>query len=87
MRERGIKTVGAVGKGAIKTQIRMADKFQAPWTVIIGITEVREGTAIIRNMSKGTQQTVKMDDVIETLVDLIGEDNLDRYSPGELLYG
>ncbi len=70
----------------MKVQLRLADKFQVPWTVIIGITEVREGTAIIRNMSKGTQQTVKMGEVIETLIDLIGEDDMDTYSPGELLY-
>ena len=50
------------------------------------ITEVREGTAIIRDMKKGTQKTVKMEDVVKTLVKLIGKDNLDLYSPGELVF-
>jgi len=86
MRNEGIKTMGALGTGAIRNQLRMADKFQVPWTVIIGITEVREGTAIIRNMKKGTQETVPMEKVIPVLKKKIGEKNLDRYSPGELLY-
>lgn len=86
MRNEGIKTMGALGEGAIRNQLKLADKFQVPYTIIIGITEVREGTAIIRNMSKGTQVTVKMDRVIPTLKKYLGEKNLDKYSPGELMY-
>lgn len=86
LREAGIKTMGALGKGSINIQLKIADKFKVPYTVLIGITEVREGTAIIRNMEKGVQETVKMEKVVDRLVKLIGEKNLDRYSPGELLY-
>lgn len=86
LRDAGLKTMGAMGKGSINIQLRLADKFKAPYTVLIGITEVREGTAIIRDMSKGIQETVYFDDVVERLVELIGEENLDKYSPGELLY-
>jgi histidyl-tRNA synthetase len=86
LREVGIKTMGALGKGSINIQLRLADKFKVDYAVLIGITEVREGTAIIRNMSKGVQETVKMGDVTKRLIELIGDDNLDKYSPGELLY-
>ena len=86
MRNAGIKTMGALGKGAIRNQLRLADKFGAPWTVIIGITEVREETAIIRNMEKGTQETVPFDKVVANLKKKIGDKKLDKYSPGELLY-
>lgn len=86
MRESGIKTIGALGKGSIGQQLKIADKFGVPWTVIIGLTEVREGVAIIRNMKVGTQEKVKFDHTIEALIRLIGEDNLDAYSPGELVY-
>lgn len=86
LRDAGLKTMGALGKGAINVQLRLADKFDAPYAVLIGITEVREGTAIIRDMEKGIQETVEMDEVVERLVELIGEENLDKYSPGELLY-
>jgi histidyl-tRNA synthetase len=86
LRESGIKTMGALGKGSINIQLRLADKFKASYTVLIGLTEVREGTAIIRDMSRGVQEHLPMNKVAERLVELIGEDDLDIYSPGELLY-
>lgn len=86
LRDAGLKTMGALGKGSINVQLRIADKFKVPYTVLLGLTEVREGNAIIRDMKKGIQETVKMEKVVERLVKLIGEENLDRYTPGELLY-
>ncbi|OGJ47733.1 histidine--tRNA ligase [Candidatus Peregrinibacteria bacterium RIFOXYB12_FULL_41_12] len=86
LRERGIKAVGALGKGSMKAQMRLADKFKVPYTLIMGITEVREGVVIVRNMQKGQQRPVPFDEVVEEVVKLIGEENLDKYSPGELLY-
>ena len=86
MREAGIKTIGALGKGSIKQQLGLANKFNAPYTLIMGITEVREGTVIIRNMIKGSQEVVKFDNVIEELIKKIGDKNLDKYSPGEIMY-
>lgn len=86
LREAGIKTMGALGKGSINIQLRLANKFEVPYTVLIGITEVREGTAIIRDMEKGSQETVKFEEVKDRIVELIGEENLDKYSPGELIF-
>ncbi|MGL5830877.1 MAG: histidine--tRNA ligase [Candidatus Altimarinota bacterium] len=86
LRERGIKSMGALGKGAIKNQLRLADKFKAPYTVLIGLTEVREGTAIIRDMRVGTQVTVPFDKVVEEMIKRIGQKNLDFYDPTEPIY-
>ncbi|MFA6992434.1 MAG: histidine--tRNA ligase [Candidatus Gracilibacteria bacterium] len=86
MREAGLKTMGALGKGAMNVQLRLADKFKAPYAVLLGLTEVREGVAIIRDMKKGVQEKVKMTEVVDRLVELIGEENLDIYSSGELIY-
>lgn len=86
LREAGLKTMGALGKGSINVQLDLAHQFKVPYAVLIGITEVREGTAIIRDMEKGIQETVMFDEVADRLVELIGEDDLDKYSPGELLY-
>jgi len=87
LREAGVKTMGALGKDSIKTQLRLADKFGAPYTIIVGLTEVREEVVIIRDMKVGTQKTVPMKDVVKEVIRLIGKENLDTYSPGELLYG
>ena len=87
LRDRGVKTVGALGKGSIKAQLRLADKHNVPYALILGSTEVREGTIIIRSMDKGQQRHVPLDEVIDEVVKLIGEENLDRYSPGEVSLG
>lgn len=86
LRENGIKTVGALGKGSMKEQLKLAEKFKVPYTLILGITEVREGTIIIRDMKRGQQRMVPFDTVVEEVVKLIGDTNLDTYSPGELVY-
>jgi len=86
LREAGVKTMGALGKGSINIQLKIADKFDVPYTILIGLTEVRDGTAIIRDMEKGIQETVNFDDVTKRIVELIGKGNLDKYSPDELLY-
>ncbi|MBU1019317.1 MAG: histidine--tRNA ligase [Patescibacteria group bacterium] len=86
LRDRGIKTVGALGKGSMKAQLRLADKFNVPYTLIMGITEVREGVVIVRDMSKGQQRPVPIEEIVEEVVKLIGEENLDKYSPGEAIY-
>lgn len=84
LRDAGIKTMGALGKGSIKVQLRLADKFKVPYTVIVGLTEVREGTAIIRDMKVGTQKSVAFDEVVDEVIKLIGEENRDMYRPGEV---
>lgn len=83
LREKGIKAMGALGKPAIKNQLKIADRFKVPYCVLIGETEVREGKAIIRDMSVGTQTTVAFDKVVPEIIKRIGEKNLDFYDPSE----
>lgn len=83
LREKGIKAMGALGKPAIKNQLKIADRFKVPYCVLIGETEVREGKAIIRDMSVGTQTTVAFDKVVPEMIKRIGEKNLDFYDPSE----
>ncbi len=86
LRERGVKTVGALGKGSMKAQMRLADKFEVPYTLVLGITEVRDGTIILRDMKKGKQEIIPMDEVIDRVIEVIGKENLDTYSPAEAIY-
>lgn len=83
LREKGIRTMGALGKGAIKNQLKIADRFKVPLCVLIGLTEVREGTAIVRDMIKGSQKTVKMADVVSEIVSRVGKNDLDFYDPND----
>lgn len=86
LRENGVKTMGALGKGSMKDQLRMADKFKVPYTIIIGLTEVREGRVIIRDMKVGTQKAVPLEEAVDEIIRVIGEENLDKYTPGEVIY-
>lgn len=86
MRELGIKTMGALGKDSLRDQLKIADRFKVPYSVIVGLTEVREEVAIVRNMQKGTQETVPFNKVIDKIIKKLGEKNLDKYSPGEVIY-
>lgn len=86
LREAGIKTVGALGKDSIKSQLHLADRFGVPFTIIMGITEVRDKTAIIRDMKRGSQKITAYEKVVDEMKKLLGEGELDTYSPGEVLY-
>jgi len=86
LRESGVKTMGALGKGSINIQLGLANKFKVQYTILIGLTEVREGNAIIRDMEKGVQEKVPFENVTKRIIELIGEENLDTYTPGELMY-
>jgi histidyl-tRNA synthetase len=81
MHDSGIKAVGAIGKSSMKEQIAMAESFNAPFMVLMGLTEVREGKAIIREMSKGKQFSIELENLLSEIKKLIGEDNLDKYNP------
>ena len=86
LREAGVRTVGALGKGSMKAQMRLADKFAVPYCLILGATEVREGVVILRDMAKGQQRAVPMADAVAEVIKVIGEDKLDTYSPGEIAF-
>lgn len=57
------------GRDSIKSQLRIADKLQAPLVIILGQKEVSDNTVILRLMATGTQETVKRDALIQTLRD------------------
>lgn len=79
LREQGVHSVGALGEASLKSQMRLADKFQAKYTVLLGKLEVKEGTAILRDMAAGKQKQVTFEKVIPLLLEAVGKENLDRY--------
>ena len=79
LRDAGIKCVGALGKGSMKEQLRLAQQFRVPYTVLMGITEVKDKVVIIRDMQKGTQDKFPYYQAVEQIVKLIGNKNLDTY--------
>lgn len=80
LRERGVHTLGALGEASLKSQMRLADKFQARYTLLLGKMEVKEGTIILRDMAAGKQKQIKFEEAIPTIIDLIGKAKLDKYT-------
>lgn len=78
LRELGVHTLGALGEASLKSQMRLADKFEARYTLLLGKMEVKEGTIILRDMKAGKQKQMKYEEVIPEVQKLLGE-NLDTY--------
>lgn len=58
LRRKGVTVDFNLAKTSLKTQLELADKVQATHTIIIGQKEVQDGTAIIRDMDSGIQETI-----------------------------
>ena len=80
LREKGVHTVGALGEASLKSQMRLADKFEATFALLLGKMEVKRGTIILRDMKKGQQQEVPFDGIVDHVITLLGEKNLDTYT-------
>jgi histidyl-tRNA synthetase len=72
LRSNGIRASEALSKDAIKAQMEIANRIGAKWAVIVGQKEVLDGTAIIRDMDAGTQETVDAKKVVQELKKKLG---------------
>ena len=79
LRERGVHTVGALGEASLKSQMRLADKFESRYTLLLGKIEVKENTIILRDMKAGKQRQIGFDEAIPEIIKMLGKDNLDTY--------
>ncbi|MBS9775429.1 ATP phosphoribosyltransferase regulatory subunit [Candidatus Gracilibacteria bacterium] len=80
-RKRGLNTVVALGTPSMKEQMLKAQKSGAAYVVMVGIMEARSGVFQVRNQADGTQQEVKKEELIDYIIQKIGEENLDFYAP------
>lgn len=80
LRNEGVHTLGALGEASLKSQMRLADKFQSRYTLLLGKMEVKNGKIILRDMQAGKQKEIPYKDAIKTVKKLLGEGNLDTYS-------
>lgn len=79
LRELGVHTLGALGEASLKSQMRLADKFQARYTLLLGKMEVKDNTIILRDMRAGKQRQMAFKDVLPEIIGLLGKENLDTY--------
>jgi histidyl-tRNA synthetase len=67
LRQEGIRAACSLSKDSIKSQMEIANKHGAKWTVIIGQKEVLDGTAIVRDMDAGTQEIVDAKKIVQEI--------------------
>jgi len=63
-RKSKIQVAESFGRDSLKAQLNRADRLGARYTLILGQKEALEGNIIIRDMEKGTQETVKLEKVV-----------------------
>ncbi len=83
LHDMGVHVRGAIGKDSMRNQLKNADKFGAPWTLILGDVEVREGIIILRNMTEGAQERIPFDGILDKVKELLDPENLDTWKMGE----
>jgi histidyl-tRNA synthetase len=67
LRASGVSTILSFGDRSLKAQLKQANSAGMRCTVIIGEDEVRSGSAVLRDMEKGDQETIPLDRVAEVL--------------------
>jgi len=59
-----ISTGESIGRGSIKSQLKMANKLDSKIALIIGQKEAMDNTVIVRDMESGMQEIITMEKVI-----------------------
>jgi len=80
LRDKGVHTIGALGEASLKSQMRLADKFAARFTLLLGQVEVKEDVIILRDMAAGKQKQIPFKKAIPEIIKLLGDRNLDTYT-------
>ncbi len=80
-REAWINTVVSLWTPSIKEQMLKAQRSKARFIVIVWVMEARNGVFQVRNEEEWKQEEIKKEDLIDYVVQKIGKENLDFYSP------
>ncbi|MFH0969429.1 MAG: histidine--tRNA ligase [Patescibacteria group bacterium] len=74
LEKNGIPVAESFGRGSLKSQLRVADKFQVEITLIIGQKEALDDTVIVKNMKTGSQETVANEKIINAVKKILKND-------------
>jgi histidyl-tRNA synthetase len=67
LRRAGIAAISGVGDRSLKAQLRQANARGAAYALILGEDEAKSGTVVLRDMAKGEQRTVAINEVVGLL--------------------
>lgn len=67
LREKGINTEVYYNRKSIKGKFNYANKLSIPYVIVIGEDEIANNKYTVKNMEKGEQVTVDIDELYEIL--------------------
>ncbi len=67
LEKHGILTTESFGRGSLKAQMRVAGRLGVEVTIILGQKEALDGTAIVKDMVSGTQETVTQERLVDAV--------------------
>ncbi len=67
LRNAGINTEIYFDDKKIKAKFKYADKLKIPYVIVIGEDEIKSGLLTIKDMKQGTQEQMKIEDIIKKL--------------------
>jgi histidyl-tRNA synthetase len=67
LRDEGISADMAYGDRALKGAMKAADKSGARYCVVLGENEISSGQALLKDMSDGSEQTVRISDLSKSV--------------------
>ncbi|HEY5714648.1 MAG TPA: histidine--tRNA ligase [Candidatus Gracilibacteria bacterium] len=73
LREHGFHAVGVLGKTSMQEQLKRAEEFNVPCTLLIGDLEVKKGEIIVRDMESRKQHWIPQQDVIKEMEKVLGK--------------
>lgn len=66
-RQEGISIAESLGRDSLKAQLKIADKLEVIYTLVLGQKEALDGTIIIRDMKSGQQEIIKSEKVVKEM--------------------
>ncbi|MDP2104002.1 MAG: histidine--tRNA ligase [Candidatus Gracilibacteria bacterium] len=82
-RRLGLNSLLSLGTPSLKVQLKKANRLGARYVAIIGIMEAKKGVCQLKDMIAGTQEEVKLDKLLDFIVEKVGPGCLDFYSPSK----
>jgi histidyl-tRNA synthetase len=67
LRHTNLQIVESLGKESLKAQLKVADREEAIFALILGQKEIYEESVIIRDLRSGSQETVRLDKIEEEI--------------------
>lgn len=80
-RNRGINSMLSLGTPSLKVQMKKANRLGARYVAIVGIMEAKKGICQLKDMLNGTQEELKLSELLDRVVSNIDAKQLDFYSP------